>query len=146
MRKIFINQVSVKYNPHETFSHPRNYICGKNKKICGVQNKIRAKINPLDVILKELRNFILCIFRAWSLSNTDWQKSTFSTYFCRKIVYGLSVFYIFCLFCFEVDVICQSLNFLHIICVIIVYEGTKWSVIFFSLREFLNKASCFHYV
>ena len=71
MRKIFINQVSVKYNPHETFSHQRNYICGKNKKICGVQNKIRAKINPLDVILKELRNFILCIFRAWSLSNTD---------------------------------------------------------------------------
>ena len=54
----------------------------------------------------------------------------------KKLVFRLSAFYVFCLFCFELDII--LVNFLYNICVVIVYIDTKCSVILFlpkSLKD-----------
>ena len=65
------------------------------------------------------------------LFNAGLNNSAFSAYFFTE-VFRLSVFYFFCLLCFEFEVI----DFLDNICVIIVYIGTKYSVILFSQNSF----------
>ena len=54
----------------------------------------------------------------------------------KKLVFRLSAFYVFCFFCFELDI--TLVNFLYNICVVIVYIDTKCSVILFlpkSLKD-----------
>ena len=58
-----------------------------------------------------------------TLFNTDLCKSAFSTYSFKKLVFPLSVFHLFCLFCFELNVIFGDI--LCNMCVIIVYTGAK---------------------
>ena len=75
-------------------------------------------------VLKELRNCILCILCAWLLNfSMQIYKSEISTYSLKKLVFGLSVFYVFCIFCFKQDV--KFGGFLCNVCVIIVYIVTN---------------------
>ena len=68
------------------------------------------------------------------LLDTDLYQSAFSVYSFKKLVFRLSVFFVFYLFCFEFDFIFG--HFSDNICVIIVDIGTKSSVVLFSPRSF----------
>ena len=70
-------------------------------------------------LLKELQKFILCIICAWALFlyNTDLYDSALPTYFFEQLVFLHSVFRVFILFCFEIDVmVIDFLKYLHNFC------------------------------
>ena len=69
--------------------------------------------------------------------NMDLSKSVFFTYSFRKLVFRLSVFYDFFLLYFEFNVILVDL--VCNIYVIIVYIGTKYSVVLISPKSFSMK-------
>ena len=66
------------------------------------------------------------------LFNMSLYKSAFSDYFFGKPVFHLFVFCVFCLLCFEFDVI---FKILYNIFAIIVYIGSKCSIILFSVYK-----------